>query len=320
MADETESTLYIPGEKRAKRIVATIVNEEFRFPTIKAHKSKPKWEVTNPEDPDDTVSTKSVEVVILIARPNFFLSEEDKKAGKEAKEKRRLIVLRTDELIPEQLYVSPSSLRVWKSYCKTLLNSDDSFTTVLTKIHLEMHSFNGFTWPKPVFTKVRSLTEEEQDYINGLVNVVDERVGVYEEASDLDDAEAALVNRGKKPANDDDEDERDRASKKAGKSLKDDDDEEDEKPKTKKASKPKDEDDEEEEDKPKSTKKASKPKDEDDEEEDEKPKSKGSQKKVEDDEEDDDDLQSLKNKRASADKKPAAKPAKGKKDDEEDDD
>ena len=296
MAEETESTLNIPGPKRAARIVSNITNEEFRFAAIKAQKSKPKWDVTNPEDPDDTVSTKVVEVVILIARPNFYLSKEDKEKGKEAVEKRRLIVLRTDEMLPEQLYVSHSALRNWKSYCKALLNGEDHFMTVLTAVHLEMNTYNGFTWPKPVFNKVRSLTDDEQTYINALAAVVDARVGEYEETGDLDAAEAALVNRGKKPASDDEEDERNVASKKANKSLKDDDEEEDPpaKPKKKKVV-------------------------EEDEEEDPPAKSKGSQKKVEDEEDEDDDLQTLKNKKAAADKPAVSKPKPKPTDEEEED-
>jgi len=312
--DEAEvDLLRIPSSRKMEKLRDIMENDEdFRFDRIRLDNKKPRYELPEPtEDDEDNVEMKSsFRGVVVLARKNFYLSDEDKKAGREAKEKRALYVLRPGKLFPELLYVSPTGVRAWKALCKEVVEQGQQYFHVLIEFEAEFidnSKKTGYKWSKPTFKIVRTLTDEELSFIDDLHELTDARVKEWEDASDLDEYEDAALT-GKKPSSkkeeEDDEDEEsviDKHRKATRKKLhEDDDDEEDEKPRSRRSSKKDDEDDEEEE-KPKSRRSSRK----DDDEEDEKPRSRRSSKK---DDEDDEEEEKPKSRRSS------------RKDDDEDED
>ncbi len=293
--DEAEvEMLRIPSSRKMEKLRDIMENDEdFRFDRIRLDNKKPRYELPEPtEDDEDNVEMKgSFRGVVVLARKNFYLSDEDKKAGKEAKEKRALYVLRPGKLFPELLYVSPTGVRAWKALCKEVVEQGQQYFHVLIEFEAEFidnSKKTGYKWSKPTFKIVRTLTDEELSFIDDLHELTDARVKEWEDASDLDEYEDAALT-GKKPSSkkeeEDEEDEEsviDKHRKATRKKLhEDDDDEEDEKPKSRRSSKKDDDDDEDE--KPKS-RRSSKKDDDDEDEEDEKPKSRRSSKKDDDDE------------------------------------
>ncbi len=274
--DEAEvDLLRIPSSRKMEKLRDIMENDEdFRFDRIRLDNKKPRYELPEPtEDDEDNVEMKSsFRGVVVLARKNFYLSDEDKKAGREAKEKRALYVLRPGKLFPELLYVSPTGVRAWKALCKEVVEQGQQYFHVLIEFEAEFidnSKKTGYKWSKPTFKIVRTLTDEELSFIDDLHELTDARVKEWEDASDLDEYEDAALT-GKKPSSkkeeEDDEDEEsviDKHRKATRKKLhEDDDDEEDEKPRSRRSSKKDDEDDEEEE-KPKSRRSSRKDDDED---------------------------------------------------------
>jgi len=317
-------TMRLPSTKKLKKIRAKFGEDDWFFPRIRLGK-KPKFEVpVHGGDEDDVETVKRFYCVVLVAKKNFFLSDEDKEKGKEPKEKRALYLLRDTMVMPELYYVSPTGLLNWKKFVKPLVDDDQKYFEVLCEVTAEAvnNSKNGYSWSKPVFTAIRPLTEEELAHVDIMRELVNGRVKDYEENSELDAAEEkALAVDKKKPVDpldddDDDDDEEDtKKSSKKSKAKDDDDDDEDDGKKSKKSkskSKAKDEDDDDDdEDTKKSSKKSKKSKDEDDDDDEEdtkKSKAKSKKSKDEDDDDDDED-----------DKKSKAKSKKSKDEDDDDD-
>jgi hypothetical protein len=320
-------TMRLPSTKKLKKIRAKFGEDDWFFPRIRLGK-KPKFEVpVHGGDEDDVETVKRFYCVVLVAKKNFFLSDEDKEKGKEPKEKRALYLLRDTMVMPELYYVSPTGLLNWKKFVKPLVDDDQKYFEVLCEVTAEAvnNSKNGYSWSKPVFTAIRPLTEEELAHVDIMRELVNGRVKDYEENSELDAAEEkALAVDKKKPVDpldddDDDDDEEDtKKSSKKSKTKDDDDDDEDDKKSKKSKSKSKakdedDDDDDDEEDTKKSKAKSKKSKDEDDDDDDEDDKkSKAKSKKSKDEDDDDDEEDTKKSKSKSKSKK--------KKSDDDDDD
>ena len=285
-------------------------DEDFRFSRIKLDSKKTRFELPAPtrDDPDNTEIVKTFQAVVILAKKNFYRSDEDKEAGKEAKEKRALYLIRLGRFAPELLYVSPTALANWKKLCKAVseLKGDTPYFGVLVNVSAELIQGKQYTWTKPLFAVERKLTADELAHVEDMRLIVDERLAQWEVDTELDSYEekALAVDKGKAADDDDDIDEADNSSKERKSRRAEIEDDEDDTPAApakngKKKSKASDEDDDDEKPAKKSKSKAP---DEDD-DDDEKPakKSKASE------EEDDDD------------EKPAKK-SKSKKSDEDDDD
>lgn len=332
-----EDKLRLPSAKKLAALTELLTDDEdFRFGRVKLNRDKPKYELPEPtQDDRDNIEMKAeFKGVILVARKNYYLSDEDKEKGADAKEKRAIYVLRLNKITPELIYVNPTSMKAWQQFVKSVVQSGQKFYGVVCEFSAErVHSQKtGYKWNKMKFAVDRTLTEEELEHILTLREVVDARVKTYEDDSDLAKFEEEAL--GTKAPNDDEEVEK--HSKKSRQALEDDDD--DDEPKAKKpgskgkaAEKPAPakkkaavEDDDDEDDKP--AKKSKKPADDDDDDEDDKPAKKSSTKAGYASLDDDDDLEQKPAKKSKADDddddeddKPAKKSKKAADDDDDDD-
>jgi hypothetical protein len=299
---EDKVLLKLPSAQKMEQIREILEDDEdWRFGRPKIDGKKPRFELPAPtkQDPDEVEIAKSFYGVVLLARKNFYQSEEDKEKGNEPKEKRALYILRAGKYMPELLYVSPTALRNWKFFAKECRDRGIDYFSVMCEFAAEQVTgkANGYTWSKPTFKISRTLTEDELAHVMDIRELVLGRVKEYEDNSELDKAEdeALSVDRVRK----DDEDDQETHSKKSRGHVEDDDDtppapvkkkkkpaddedEEEEKPKKKR--KPVEDDEDEEEEKPKKKKK---PVEDDEDEEEEKPKKK--KKPVEDDEDEEEE-------------------------------
>ncbi len=281
--EEIEDLLRIPSDRKLEKIRDILENDEdFRFPRIVLDSKKPKFELPEPtEDEPDNVSLRSTfHGVVVLFRKNFYLSDEDKKAGKEAKEKRALYIFRPGKTWPELFYASPTAVKPWKLFCKEVVTGENAVHHVMCEFGVE-HIDNpktGYKWNKPTFKISRVLTDEEIAYTDELHAMIDAKVKEWEDSSDLDEYEDAALGIAK-PKDEDEEEEVLDKGKKRSRELED---EEDEKPKGKTSTKKEEEEDE----KPASTRRRTSAKKEE-EEEDDKPKGRTSTKKKEEEEEDD---------------------------------
>lgn len=305
MSDELK--IKIPSAKKLNTIRELLVeDEEFRFPRVKLDRDKPRFHLPEPlEDDDENVEIKpTFRAVVLIAKKNFYQSEEDKREGKPAKEKRELYIIREGKYLPELVYVNPTSIRPWRELLAPIVQSGRSYHHVLVEFGAEKVTSKqtGFKWMKFTFKEVRSLTEEEAEYMDELREMVSSRVRTYVDDSALADIEDQALGEFKPKMTEDDEEDYDpkkHSAKAKAKIENDDEDEkienvdEDEKPKAKKKAKIDDDDDEE---LPKGKSKAKELADDDD--EDEKPKAK--KKSKFDDDDDDEDLDDLVGKKKSS--------------------
>jgi hypothetical protein len=306
-------SIRIPKAKTQNKLrVLLTEDEEFRFPRVKLDRDKPRFILPAPleDDEDNTESKPTFKAVVLVAKKNFFQSEQDKKEGKDPKEKRALYILREGQIVPELVYVNPTSLRAWRELIAAISNRGGEYYHVLVEFSAEkvVSKTTDFKWMKFLFKEAGTLTEEEIEYINELRPLVEGRIREYTDDSQLADIEDKALGEERPKAKEDDDDEEDpkRHSKKAKSKLENDDDEdedEDEKPKKKAKSKPADDDDDEDE-APKKKAKAKAKSDDDDED---LPKGKAKAKQLDDDDDDEDEAPK---------KKAKSKPA----DDDDDDD
>ena len=307
--EEEVDLLRIPSSRKMEKLRDIMENDEdFRFDRIRLDNKKPRYELPEPTDEDeDNVEMKGTfRGVVVLARKNFFLSDEDKKKGVPAKEKRALYVLRPGKLFPELLYVSPTGVRAWKALCKEVVEQGQQYFHVLIEFDAEFidnSKKTGYKWSKPTFKIVRTLTDEELGFIDDLHELTDSRVKEWEDASDLDEYEEAALT-GKKPSKKEEEDEEDEEKvidkhRKAtrNKVNREDDDDEDEQPRKKSTKKAADDDDEDEQ--PKSRKKKATA--DDDDEEEEKPRKKSTKKAADDDDEDEQPKSRRKSSKKAAD-------------------
>lgn len=177
----------------------TILEEdEFRFPRIKLDSTKPRYELPRPIKGDlDNVEIKpTFQGVVLLAKKNFYRSEEDKAKGREAKEKRALYILRLGRYMPDLFYTPPTGVRPWKYFVRDIVRSGQNYFGVLVEFSAEVVVREN-TWCKPQFSVVRTLTKEEMRHIEDLREIIDEKVGQWEADADLDkyEDEALAVDR-----------------------------------------------------------------------------------------------------------------------------
>lgn len=327
-------------ETKLEAITEHMQEEDFRFDRVRLDTKRPRYELPAPTkaDPDETELTATFEAVILMVRPNFFQSDEDKEAGREGKEKRELYILRPGRFMPERIYISNTALFNWKLYAKKLSDAGKSYFGVLTQFSAEQIKRNNYTWSKPLFDISRDLESAELEHVDDLRELVKGICAKFQSSAALDKYEANIlsVDKGRdddeveevdetkiagkrRAALEDDEDEAPK-SKKNGKKKPADDEDEDEAPAKKKSKKASDEDDDLDDATPPSKRKKA---DEDEDEEDE-PKSK-KKSKVEDEDEDEDEAPKSKKKSKAAEEdededEPKAKKKKKKAEDDEDDD
>lgn len=307
---DPEDKLRIPSPKKLAALTELMTeDEDFRFPRVKLNRDKPKYELPEPnaEDRDNIELKGTFKGIILVARKNFYLSDEDKAKGADAKEKRALYVLRLNKVTPELIYVNPTSMKAWQMFVKSVVQSGQKFYSVVCEFSAETVNSQktGFKWNKMKFAVDRTLAEDELEHVLTIREVVDARVKTYEDDSDLaryeeealgtkaaDDDEEVEKHSKKSRQNLEDDDEDEPVAKKPGskgktadkapakkKAVVEDDDDEDEAPKKKK--KPADDDEDEDE----APKKKKKPVADDDDDEDEAP-AKKKKKPVDDDDED----------------------------------
>lgn len=221
--------IKVPSEAKQKQVKELILEEEgFKFSTIKLNRERPRYEIPAPteEDQDNVNLVKEFNAVVLCVRKNFYQSDEDKEAGKQAKEKRTLYILREGRVTPERIFVSPTSVTEWKKLIKAIAVNGQPFFGVIVNFaaeHIKSQK-SGFAWNKIKFGTVRSLTEEELGYIEQIRTWVDGKVGTFDDEADLDKYEDEAVFGGSKAAaKSDDDDPTEAHSKKAAASVEDDD-------------------------------------------------------------------------------------------------
>lgn len=279
---ESTETIRIWNKKTEPKVREFIEDDEFSFVKVRVDNKRIKYDVpVDGEDEDDTESVSTFQAVILNARKSSYLSEEDKAKGKEPRVQRHLVILRTDQLIPEEIYVNPSSInRQWKPFLKVLKDDGQMYHHVVCEFSLEKASYNGYKWARFNFKKVRTLTPEEQEFIEEMQELVKPKLSRYEEQSVLDDIEDEMLgDTNEKTSDDEDEDDFDTMKKAKSKKPKIEEDEEEEKPKSRKTRK-----------KPDPEPEPSSDDDDEDEEEDlSSMKNKRRRKKFEEDEEEDED-------------------------------
>lgn len=200
----TEDLLKVrlPSAARLEKIREVLAeDEDWRFGRAKLMTPKPRFELPAPTE-DDTDAVEIVSkfyAVVLVARKNFYLSDEDKEAGKEAKEKRALYILRCGKNMPELLYVSNSAVLNWKRFAKEVVQNNSSYYGVVCEITAEVIKGKKYTWSKPKFAIARTLTETEAAHILFMRELVAGRVTEYEDNAELDkyEEEALSVDRSK---------------------------------------------------------------------------------------------------------------------------
>ena len=268
MSEDTLKLKIPTTETKMERIREALQeDEDWRFGKIKLDGKKPRFELPAPtsDEPDNVDISATFHGVVLVAKKNFYQSDEDKEAGKDAKEKRALYILRTGKYMPELMYVSPTALRNWFTFVKNVVDNNLNYFDVMVEVSAEqVKSKNtGFVWSKPKFAIARSLSEEEQTYIATLRDWVLSRVQEYEDTANLAKYEEQALSVDKpKIASDEDMDEV-KSSKKSRAAI----EEEDEEPKPKKKAAPAEEEEE-------VTKKSKRKPAEEEEEEEPKPKKK----------------------------------------------
>jgi hypothetical protein len=296
---------------------------DFRLPRIKLDGKKPRYELPMPVkgDPDNCEIEPSFMGVVLLAKKNFYQSDEDKEAGNDPKEKRALYVLRLGRYVPDLFYISPTAVRNWKYFVRDIVKGGHEYFGVLVEFSAEAVKGAKYTWSKPKFSVVRTLTEAEYAHVTELRDIVNERVSQWEADADLDKYEdealavdhtgdrivetddVRQIKKRQADVEDDDESPASPVSGKKSKSKPKEDEEEEEKPRKSSSRKQEEDDDEDEpkakksskskvaedddEDEPKKKKSSKSKAAEDDEDEDEEPKKKSSKSKVDDDEDDD---------------------------------
>lgn len=186
-----EDQLRIPTAQKMQQLTELISeDEDFRFPRIKLNRDKPKFELPAPtKDDRDNFDVKATfKGVVLVARKNFYQDDESKKKNEEPKEKRVLYVLRLDKVIPEIMYVNPTSLKAWKIFAKQVIVAGQQIYGVVCEFGAEhvKSKTSGFAWNKMTFKVDRSLTKAELEHSQALRTLVDAHVKTYEDDADLD--------------------------------------------------------------------------------------------------------------------------------------
>ena len=189
MADDTLK-LRLPNAAKLEQIREAIQeDEDWRFGRLKLDGKKPRFELPTPtkDDPDNVEIAKDFCGVVVVAKKNFYQSEEDKTNNVAPKEKRALYILRTGKYMPELMYVSPSALRNWLGFAKEVVQNQLQYFDVMISFTAEqVKSKNtGFVWSKPKFAISRVLTEAEKAHIATLREWVLGKVQDYEDTAKL---------------------------------------------------------------------------------------------------------------------------------------
>ena len=173
--------IKLAADKLAAYADMILTDDEFRFGRIKQDTKNGRFSIPDPQpgDPDNIRMVKDFRGVVVHFEKNFFLSDEDKAAGKAPKEKRVLYILRDGSSEVEIMYLSPSSTYRW-----------DATVTALSKKELHPRSveieFTGAHVKTPQYeyyvTECKDcgvLSEEDADYILELASPVYERSQRY---------------------------------------------------------------------------------------------------------------------------------------------
>lgn len=204
MSDDVMN-VRLPSEARLEKIREVLAeDEDWRFGRIKIDGKKPRFELPAPteDEPDNIELASKFYAVVLVAKKNFYQSDEDKEAGTEPKEKRALYVLRCGKNMPELLYVSPTAIRNWKYFAKEVVQNGNAYYGVVCEISAEQIKGKQYTWSKPKFAIARTLNEAEAAHILTMRELVAGRVTEYEDNAELDkyEDEALAVDRTSQPA------------------------------------------------------------------------------------------------------------------------
>ena len=203
MSADTEAVkLKLPSSTKMERIREALTeDEDWRFGRIKMEGKKPRFELPAPtsDEPDNVEIQKTFCGVVLVAKKNFYQSDEDKEAGNEPKEKRALYIIRVGKYMPELLYVSPTAIRNWKYFAREVVQSGKSYYEVMCEFTAEQIKGKQYTWSKPKFAIARTLTEDEAAHVKIIRELVSARASEYEDNAELDkyEDEALSVDKSK---------------------------------------------------------------------------------------------------------------------------
>jgi hypothetical protein len=264
MADPVN--IRIPSAAKRAEIFDTLQNDEdWRFTPVKPDRDKPRFFIPapTPDDADNIRIEKTFHAVVVVARKNFYQSPQDKEEGKDAKEKRALYILREGKLLPEVVYISPTSLRAWREWVVGLVREEKPYHAVVVEFGLVFVSPKGsdYKWNKYTFKTIADLDEPTFEYIEALKSVIEARVKVFEDMDTLAEYEELALSGSTKKKVDDAEEAPNRAAKQRTRQVEEDDEPA---PPPKKKAAPV-EDDEEPAPTPKRTRKPAPPVEEDEE-------------------------------------------------------
>ena len=205
MAEATQArepvSIKMPTATRLQDVLEGLKEDDFRFGRIKVDKDRPVYHIPGPlSDPDNIQSVKSFTAVVLLAKKNFYLSDDDRENGKDAREKRELYIVRTDKTLPELIYVNPTSLQNWFKFAKSVIDNDEDYWGVVCEFSAERAESKktSYKWNKFIFTYNNSLSDAEREYIETLRDAVVERVAKYAEREDYSAYEEVALAGGRK--------------------------------------------------------------------------------------------------------------------------
>lgn len=287
MAKTIENPLKIPSPEALERLKSKLFDDgDFRMPRVKLGTDKKcLFEVPAPtrDDPDNVNYEPVFHAAVVLAKKNHYQSDEDREAGKEAKEKRALYLLLPGKITPYVMFVSPTSVKAWQLAIQQARKTmDKSYREVLFEFSAERIKGKQYTWNKMRMAVSRILTEAEAEHVTELQKLVDDYAARFDDEADLSKLEDEEL--GVKRV--EHEDPRNGYGREKAAEIEEDDDTPSKKKRSAPATKAKratvDEDDDD--DLPKKKKAAAKPVEDDEDEEEAPPKKKA--KPVEDDEED----------------------------------
>jgi hypothetical protein len=191
LSDETMK-LKLPSDTKLEQIREVLQDDEdWRFGRVKMDGKKPRFELPAPtkDEPDNIEIATKFCGVVLVAKKNFYQSDEDKEAGNEPKEKRALYILRLDRYMPELMYVSPTAIRNWKYFARDVVQGGKNYYEVICEFSAEQIRGKNYTWSKPKFAIAHTLTDGENAHVQTMRELVMARVQEFESNAELDDYE-----------------------------------------------------------------------------------------------------------------------------------
>lgn len=97
--------------------------------------------------------------------------------GKACKNNRKLYMVREGEILPVEIMIPPSSLKVWNTYVVSLTSKVKPIDGVVTKIKLrKAESSGGIEYSEAIFLRVADLTPDERKNLRAYAKTLREAI------------------------------------------------------------------------------------------------------------------------------------------------